>query len=118
MREPMLRKDTEKLAQFFHEQLGQETLLVVSADFSHYFPKEIAEAHDKESLTALQTLDIDFMEKKMDIDARQILMVIAQYLKLEGGAKFTMLFHTNSADLTANPYEKSTTSHFVGFYEL
>ncbi len=118
MREPMLRKNTDKLAQFFHEQLGQETLLIVSADFSHYFPKEIAEEHDRQSLIALQNLDMIFMEKQMDVDARQILMVVAQYLELKGNAKFTMLFHTNSADLTANPREKSTTSHFVGFYEL
>lgn len=118
MREPMPRENAKKLAQFFYENIGPETLLIVSADFSHYFPKEIAEAHDKESLAALQSLDIDFMEKKMDVDARQILTTVAEYLKLQGGAKFTMLFHTNSADLTANPREKSTTSHFVGLYEL
>ncbi len=118
VREPMSSENAKKLAQFFNENLGPETLMIVSTDFSHYLPKALADEHDRASLGALQSLDIDFFEKKMDVDARQILMVIAEYLKLKGSAMFTLLAHTNSADLTANPYETSTTSHFVGFYEL
>jgi AmmeMemoRadiSam system protein B len=116
VREPMKRSDTKLLADFFHQNLTPEDLIIASIDFSHYFPKEVADAHDRESLTALQTLDIDFFEHKIDADARQILMVLGDYLKQRGHTKFTLSAHTNSAILMSNPHETSTTSHFVGYY--
>lgn len=116
VREPMKRKDTEALAQFFHQNLTDTDLIIASIDFSHYFSKEIADEHDEKSLEVLRSLDVDFFEKKIDADGRQILMILGDYLRLRGHTKFSLLAHTNSAVLMANPNETSTTSHFVGFY--
>lgn len=117
MKEPISQQNAKILAKFLAENLDDETLIVASIDFSHYLPKEIADAHDKESIKALQTLDSNFLANKIDADSPHILTVLEKYLKLRGHIKFTLLHHTNSAELTGNLREPSTTSHIIGFFE-
>lgn len=116
VREPVKHDEAKKFGDFFAGELGPETLIVTSIDFSHYFPKEIADQHDKESIEALKKLDFDFFAYKIDADSPQILMVISEYIRKKGHYEFVMLSHTNSAELGGNLKEPSTTSHIVGYY--
>lgn len=117
MREPFLSEHAIAFGNFLAESLDEKTLIIASIDFSHYLPKKVADEHDEESIKALYNLDFDFFQKKIDADSPHILMVLARYLKQTGYIKFNLLSHTNSAILTGNPDEKSTTSHIIGFFE-
>jgi len=115
--EPVNEKNAKILAELFAKQFNDDTLVISSMDFSHYLPKTDADKQDSESIKALYDLDFNFFKNEIHADARQVLMVLSEYLRLRGDVKFTLLFHTNSAVLIANPFEKSTTSHIGGIYE-
>lgn len=117
MREPLTSDRATAFGKALAEYLDEKTLIIASIDFSHYLPKAIADEHDEESIKALYNLDFEFFRTKIDADSPQILMVLARYLEKIGHKKFNLLSHTNSAILTNNPDEESTTSHIIGFYE-
>ncbi|MBI4994648.1 AmmeMemoRadiSam system protein B [Candidatus Peregrinibacteria bacterium] len=117
MREPITYEYAAAFGKVLAESLDEKTLIIASIDFSHYLPKAIADKHDEESIKALYNLDFEFFRKKIDADSPHILMVLTRYLKQTGYIKFNLLSHTNSAILTGNPDEKSTTSHIIGFFE-
>ena len=117
MREPFNPEYATAFGKTLAESLDEKTLIIASIDFSHYLPKKVADEHDEESIKALYNLDFDFFHKKIDADSPHILMVLARYLSKTGYRKFNFLSHTNSAILTGNPDEESTTSHITGFFE-
>lgn len=117
MREPMSKNDTNLLCKFLAEKIANDTLIIASIDFSHYLPKFIADLHDETSIAALNNLDFDFFAEKIDADSPQILMSLTPFLQKNGTEKFTLLSHTNSADLTGDKNAASTTSHIIGYFE-
>lgn len=117
MREPFTAQHAAAFGKSLANSLDNETLIIASIDFSHYFSKKIADEHDEKSIKALYNLDFDFFQKEIDADSPHILMVLTRYLERTGYKKFNLLFHTNSAVLTGNPNEESTTSHIIGFFE-
>ncbi|MEK7172279.1 MAG: AmmeMemoRadiSam system protein B [Patescibacteria group bacterium] len=117
MREPFTAEHATAFGKALAEYLDEKTLIIASIDFSHYLPKKVADEHDEESIKALYNLDFEFFHKKIDADSPQILMILARYLEKTGYKKFNLLSHTNSAILTGNPDEQSTTSHIIGFFE-
>lgn len=117
MREPITAERATAFGKALAEYLDEKTLIIASIDFSHYFPQKIADEHDERSIKALYNLDFDFFQKEIDADSPHILMVLTRYLERTGYKKFNLLSHTNSAVLTGNPNEESTTSHIIGFFE-
>ncbi len=116
LREPMTNYETDQLAKFLVTQTTtDDTLIIASIDFSHYLPKVTADLHDEETLTALANRDTAFFQKKVDADSPHILTILAKYA-IQKNEHFTLLSHTNSADLMKNPNEISTTSHIQGYF--
>lgn len=116
LREPMTTNETDQLAKFLVTQTNpNDTLIIASIDFSHYLPKATADLHDAETLTAFAKRDTTFFQEKVDADSPHILTILTKYA-IQKDEHFTLLSHTNSADLMKNPKELSTTSHIQGYF--
>lgn len=107
--------DAEKLAVFLSDNLGENSLVIVSADFSHYLPREAADFHDRSSISALYNFDASFLEK-MDIDTPESLTVLFEYLKLKKAQKFVLVKNVNSSDFTGSKGETAETTSYIGGY--
>lgn len=109
------QEDLEKIALFFQENLTENSLMIVSADFSHYLPKEIADFHDKASIAALYNFDFDFLEK-MDVDTPSSLSILLKYLALKNSQRFVLVENANSLDVIEGNYAEETTSYVSGYF--
>ncbi len=91
-------------------------LVVASVDFSHYQPAALAELHDRLSLRALQTKNIELLMNRAEVDAPAVLAFLASWARTRGTERFTLFDHTNSGVMLRNPDAEST-SHLFGWYE-
>jgi len=107
--------EADKLSDFFKQKLGEDTLLILSADFSHYLPKIVADFHDQASMAALNNFDYDFI-RQMDIDNPVSLYVLLKYLEKQHAQRFVLLDNKNSQDFMANEMLEQTTSYVSGYF--
>lgn len=103
------------LAAKLYEVLPENSLVIASVDFSHYLPKTIANFHDDLSLSVLETDNISRV-RKMEIDSQNSIRVLLKYNQIAGAKKFTVAYHTNSADLSPTSDTSETTSHVMGYF--
>lgn len=107
-------KEAEILGKYLNANLGPESLVVVSADFAHYFPRAIADQHDKKSLAAIYNFDYDFIYK-MEVDTKPSIFALLKYLELNGAQNFVHVGNKNSDDFTGGK-SQSTTSYIAGYF--
>jgi len=103
------------LASKLYEILPANSLVIASVDFSHYLTKNVANFHDDLSINVLSTGDINRV-KKMEIDSQNSIRALLKYNNLVGATRFTLAFHTNSADILRQDNLPETTSHVLGFF--
>jgi MEMO1 family protein len=103
--------ESEKLATWLAAQPA-DTLVVFSADFSHYLTEAQADAKDKETRAALESRDLKTIEGwgNDHIDSP---FTIATMIRYAGkiGAKIDIIANKNANDLLAQK-TNSTTSYF------
>ena len=81
--------------------LGNNTILIISSDLSHYQPYDMAVETDKNTIKAIQDLDYDKMEKKGDACGKIPIMVLIDIAnKLNWKPK--LLNYKNSGDVTGD----------------
>lgn len=95
--------------------LPNDALIVGSFDFSHYVPSRAAQFHDELSLSVVQRSDYADIPR-LDIDSRPGLALFLQLLAEKKSARFTLLEHANSAELTRTPDTLETTSYITGYF--
>ncbi len=105
-------EDLEKLAIWLKNEVGNDSLLLVSVDFSHYLSLEPANFHDELSLAVLKSGDITRV-RKLEVDSPNSLYVLLKYNELKGSKNFQLFSHTNSATILQNRNLKETTSHVI-----
>ncbi|HLC69497.1 MAG TPA: AmmeMemoRadiSam system protein B [Patescibacteria group bacterium] len=105
-------EDLEKLAIRLKDELGKDSLLLASVDFSHYLTLEPANFHDELSLAVLNSGDIPRV-RKLEVDSPNSLYLLLRYNELKGSKKFQLFSHTNSATILQNRNLKETTSHVI-----
>ena len=109
--------EAEKLAQFLADNLNKDSLVILSADFSHYLPKNVADFHDQASIAGLANFDYGFT-RQMDIDNPSSLEVLFKYLESRKARRFVLLDNSNSQDLMSEEPLLETTSYVSGYYTL
>ncbi len=102
------------LASKLYEVLPVGSLVIASVDFSHYLPKTVANFHDDLSINVLSTGDMGRI-KKMEIDSQNSIRALLKYNSIVGAQRFTLAYHTNSADIM-NSDLAETTSHVLGYF--
>lgn len=115
LKEPLTEEELSKLASFLDKNLGDGSLILVSADFSHYLPKNVADFHDKTSLASLYNFDLEILPR-IDVDTPSSLGVLLRYLKLKNSQKFVLVKNMNSADFVGGNGPEETTSYVSGYF--
>jgi AmmeMemoRadiSam system protein B len=97
--------------------LSADTLLVASVDFSHYLPRDIADAKDVVTRQAIADFDLPaIMRMSPDyVDSPPSLGVLMQTMRLAGAAGPVEEAHTNSGYLLGSTVME-TTSYFTFTY--
>lgn len=107
--------EAKKLAEFLNKNLDDESLVILSADFSHYLPERIADFHDQASIAGLANFDYGFT-RQMDIDNPASLEVLFKYLENINARRFVLLDNLNSQDMMSNVPLQETTSYVSGYF--
>lgn len=88
----------------------EETLLVVSSDFTHYSTKQVANINDKKSIDSLPNKKIEEIDNITN-DCRQCIAFLFGYLK-DTDTNFELVFNKNSYDISGEDPDNVTS--YVG----
>ncbi len=108
------RESTEQLAELLYKECSVDCLLASSIDFSHYNPIALANVHDQNTISALESFNYDAIWKA-ETDSPQSLYIAAKYAELSGSASFELNSHSNTGDIN-NAHDVETTSYITGIY--
>ncbi len=104
----------EGLGEWLARELPEDSLVLVSADFSHHFDLKTTEANDRQSLPVLETTNLQQI-KNIQVDSPQSLAALFSYLQKKQAVALNY-YNTNSAMLGNNPESKDVTSYFFAYY--
>lgn len=107
-------KEAENLGLWLAENLPDDSLLIISADFSHHFNLEKTLSNDRKNLEILKSFDISNVDK-MEVDSKQSLALLFSYLESKKAKNFKY-HYTNAAFLLRNKDYEDVTSYFFAFY--
>ncbi len=109
------RGELDDLASALLEITGDETLVLASADFSHYNRRYTADYHDESSYSAIVNFEMEWIFNA-EIDSPGSIYVLEKIMAAKGYLRCERIFHTNSEDFTKR-HEAITTSHqYFAFY--
>ena len=106
---------SQVLADEMFKNLPPNVLIVGSFDFSHYLTDRAASFHDLKNLADVESFNLPDIYK-LDIDSRPGLAFYLRLLQDGGDEKFTLLEHSNSAELTQQDFLE-TTSYITGYFQ-
>ncbi len=109
------RHQSGAILDLLRDVVTDDSVLVVSSDFSHYLPLAQADAKDEETAKTLFAGDINgiaHLENPQQSDCPVCLWALASLAGERGFYNPSILYHTNSARLLNDPRAKETTSHF------
>ncbi len=111
----------EDLVRLLSGLLDEDTVLLVSSDFSHYLSLEEAEEKDEETAKAIFAGDlpgIAALENPGQSDCPRCLWLLLRIAQEKNFSNPSVVLHTNSASILKEPDIPETTSHFaIVFYE-
>lgn len=92
-----------------------QTLLIASADFSHYLDENFSRLHDVQAIEALSRLR-NYQVNSLDVDCSSCLRVAMKYAEAKQAPNFHLLSRTSSLEMTHSDAVGQETSHIVGYY--
>ena len=93
---------------------NDDFIFIASVDFSHYQPANLAQLHDDFTISALDNLDTEKIQKA-ETDSPEVLYSALSWAKLEKTEKFNLFANTNSGFLSNN-FDVESTTHVMGSY--
>ncbi|MFZ2804409.1 MAG: AmmeMemoRadiSam system protein B, partial [Patescibacteria group bacterium] len=96
-------------------QADPHALLVVTVDFSHYLPAEVADFHDVLALDVVKSLS-DLEADKVELDSPGALAVGLKVARDMGLGDVTVQDHTNSLRLLNATVSQESTSHIFASF--
>jgi poly-gamma-glutamate synthesis protein (capsule biosynthesis protein) len=94
---------------------SQDSILIVSSDFSHEVSAKTASLQDKESVQALKDLSLENLSL-VNSDCKQCLAVLEGFLGNSQNYSFNLIDNKNSSDFEENASSNSVTSYVTGFW--
>ncbi len=110
----------EQILDLIKRAVDDETIVVVSSDFSHYLPLATAQEMDTQTIKTLFDQDLDGLSKLKNpsqSDCPNCLWTLASLAKDRQFYNPQILHHTNSAELLNDLMVQSTTSHYSIIWE-
>lgn len=115
LRDGLSAEKADEIAKLLADNFGSETIMVLSADFSHYIGKTASIMHDREAIEAIETLDYG-KNKKLDVDCRGGLEILEKFSEKLGFGKFNLLDNSNSAEIYGQDFGAENTSYVTGYF--
>lgn len=106
----------EEIRQTIESVLDDQTILIVSSDFSHYLPLSKANEMDEQIMETMFAKDFDGISKLNNADRSDCpgcLWTLAKIADDKGFYNPSVLAHTNSASILKDEKIPETTSHFA-----
>lgn len=116
IKESLASADSEYAAKLLYDSLPKNTLVILSADFSHYTTNEIAQSNDKKSISVIEKFDISSV-RTLEIDTRAGLEITLYLMKLLGADNWQLLENTNAFQIIGKQPLEGVTSYVTGFFE-
>lgn len=113
------KQECDKLVQTLNNITDDHTLVLVSADFSHYLPSNEADQYDKKSISAIESFDIDKvfdLNNTKNVDSPESVYTLLKLMQLKKATNSIFLTNTNSAKLTDQLNLQSTTSYLTMYF--
>lgn len=107
-------QQAEILGEWLAKNLPEDSLVIVSADFSHHFNLEKTLINDQKNLEILKSFDLTKIED-MEIDSKQSLALLFSYLEQKKAQQLNY-FYTNASFLLNNKEYEDVTSYFFSYY--
>ncbi len=110
--------DIDALVSCLIPHLGQETLVLVSSDFSHYLKSSVAKQRDAETYALLKSWDVDrLITLNSDhLDSPPALVTLMELMQAVGTKDMEVFAHTDASIVSNNPFAATTTHYFLNFY--
>jgi len=110
------RKQIDFFIKTLNSQSFPSLVLIASVDFSHYFPKSIAQFHDKKAIRVLLNFEKEEFET-LEVDCWQCLYGVRLFARLQNKEKPKIIAYKNSSDFLKNSQVEKTTSYFSVIFE-
>lgn len=113
------KEECDKLVASLNKMIDEHTIVVVSADFSHYLTSNQADIHDKESIAAIESFDasrVYNLPDKANVDSPGSVYTLIKLMQLKNVKNPIFIENTNSAKLTVQPNIQSTTSYVTMYF--
>jgi poly-gamma-glutamate synthesis protein (capsule biosynthesis protein) len=94
-----------------------KTILILSADFSHYAGKTVSDFHDQKSISVLANLELE-KAKNMDIDCQGGLYLLMKYSMFKNCEQFNLVENSNSSRIYGQDFVSENTSYVTGYYSV
>ncbi len=110
------KKNRNELLSTLDRLMDDQTVLVVSSDFSHYLPLKTADEMDEKTAETILSKDLDGISNLKNPDQSDCpgcLWLLGSLADRGGFYNPSVLLHTNSARLLGDEKNPSTTSHFA-----
>lgn len=107
-------QEIEDLAMSLAAQLGDDSLVLASVDFSHYMPALVADFHDDKSQAVIENIDFK-QTKNLEVDSPASLALVLKYAALRQVEQANLLWQTNSSRLIKQLDTPGTSHQFFYF---
>ena len=107
-------KDAEKLGEWLAKNLSEDSLVLVSVDFSHHFNLEKTLYNDRMNLEILKSFNSSAVVN-MEVDSKQSIALLFKYLEQKQAQDFNY-YYTNAAYIWNNKTYEDVTSYFFSYY--
>ena len=101
------------------ERLGRlsdpHTILIVSADFSHYLDWNFSRFHDEKSIETLDQQDFSHVDS-LDIDCVSCARLAMRYAELRGAPQFHLVSRSSALEFSGINRVGEETSHVTGYF--
>lgn len=115
LRDGLPHEEADALADRLNMLSDAQTLLVVSADFSHYLDWNFSQFHDAEAIEVLSRNDLSRVDA-LDVDCSACLRVAMEYASLRNTSNFQLLSRSGSLSMLGSNIVGSETSHITGYF--
>lgn len=117
IKETLSENDLNKFVDSLYATLGSNVLIIGSFDFSHYLPDNVAQFHDKKSISVIKNFDYVGL-KTTETDSIPGLEITMRYMEKEGALNFNLIANTNSSQILHDPTIEETTSYVDGSFSI
>lgn len=113
------KQELDILATELNKITNENTIVIVSSDFSHDLTSSEAEIYDNESISAIENFDLEkviHLHHTRNTDSPESIYVLLKIMQLKNVAKAKLLVSTNSSKIDLNAGFKVTTSYVTMYF--